>query len=147
MTYSELLAEIPVAYLATVAALFGLNIGSFLNVAIYRLPLHVSVAKPRSFCPHCKATIQWYRNIPVVAYIMLGGRCGKCKEPISIRYPLVELAVAFIFGASVWRWGLAWSSLSASRKNPGESISYASASNATVTRSSPAPQETKALAY
>jgi len=113
MSYSEMLAEIPVAYLVIAAAVFGLCIGSFLNAAIYRLPLRVSVSKPRSFCPHCKTTIQWYRNIPVVSYIMLGGRCGECKEPISIRYPLVELAVAFIFGASVWRWGVSWSSLSA----------------------------------
>jgi leader peptidase (prepilin peptidase)/N-methyltransferase len=112
MSYNELLAEMPIAYLVGAAAVFGLCIGSFLNAAIYRLPLKVSVSKPRSFCPHCKTTIQWYRNIPVVSYIMLGGRCGECKEPISIRYPLVELAVAFIFSASVWWWGLSWASLS-----------------------------------
>lgn len=85
---------------------FGLIIGSFLNATIYRLPREISVSRPRSFCPHCQRTIQWYRNIPVVSYLFLRGRCGECGAPISPRYLLVELAVAVIFAASVWRWGV-----------------------------------------
>ena len=69
----------------------GMVIGSFLNVVIYRVPLAISVAKGRSFCPHCYAQIKGYHNIPVFSYLWLRGKCADCGEPISIRYPLVEL--------------------------------------------------------
>jgi len=89
---------IPVA-LAVVA---GLLIGSFLNVCIHRLPRDLSVVSPsRSFCPACEKTIAWYDNIPVLSYLILRGRCRHCHESISIRYPLVEMATALWFAASI----------------------------------------------
>jgi Type II secretory pathway, prepilin signal peptidase PulO and related peptidases len=69
----------------------GIVIGSFLNVVIYRVPLEISVAKGRSFCPHCHAQIKGYHNIPVFSYFWLRGKCADCGQPIAIRYPLVEL--------------------------------------------------------
>ncbi len=71
--------------------LLGLCVGSFLNVVIYRLPLGMSLAKPASHCPKCNNPIKWYDNIPLLSYIFLRGKCRHCHEPISIRYPLVEL--------------------------------------------------------
>lgn len=69
----------------------GIVIGSFLNVVIYRVPLEISVAKGRSFCPNCHAQIKGYHNIPVFSYLWLRGKCADCGERIAIRYPLVEL--------------------------------------------------------
>jgi len=66
-------------------------IGSFLNALIYRLPRNINVAFPRSSCPHCKALIHWYENIPILSFFFLKGRCASCGEKISIRYPLIEL--------------------------------------------------------
>ena len=79
------------------AFLIGLLFGSFLNVCISRLPEHRSISKPRSHCPHCLATIRWYDNIPVLSWVLLRARCRHCKQPISWRYPAVELAVGFLF--------------------------------------------------
>lgn len=80
-----------------VLVLFGLIIGSFLNVVISRLPEKKSIIKPRSHCPGCKKPIKFYDNIPVISYIVLGGRCRNCKTEISIRYPLIESFTAFSF--------------------------------------------------
>lgn len=74
------------------AGLIGLCVGSFLNVVIYRLPLGMSLAFPGSHCTRCDYQLKWYDNIPVVSWLMLGGKCRKCKEPISPRYMLVEIA-------------------------------------------------------
>lgn len=72
--------------------LLGLCIGSFLNVCIYRLPVSRSIAKPaRSMCPNCEEMIKFYDNIPVLSYIWLKGKCRNCNEPISLRYPMVEI--------------------------------------------------------
>lgn len=71
--------------------LFGLSVGSFLNVVIYRMPRDLSVIYPPSTCPSCKNRIKWYDNIPVVSYIYLGGKCRFCGSKISLKYPLVEL--------------------------------------------------------
>jgi leader peptidase (prepilin peptidase)/N-methyltransferase len=84
------------------AFLAGLLIGSFLNVCIFRLPRDLSVASPaRSFCPFCENTIAWYDNIPVVSYLVLGGRCRLCRERIPLRYPVVELATGAAFALCV----------------------------------------------
>ncbi len=76
--------------------LFGLVIGSFLNVCIARLPFGRSIAKPASHCPRCKTPIRFYDNIPIVSYLLLRARCRSCGEPISWRYPLVELLNGFL---------------------------------------------------
>jgi leader peptidase (prepilin peptidase)/N-methyltransferase len=88
--------------LATVAGLF---VGSFLNVVVYRTPLGLSVANPpRSFCPSCKRQLQWWENIPVASWIVLRRRCRTCSQPISARYPAVELATGAIFALVTWGW-------------------------------------------
>lgn len=71
--------------------LFGMAVGSFLNVCIYRLPVSISLIRPRSMCPRCKSPIAFYDNIPVLSYLFLRGRCRRCGAPIPYRYPLVEL--------------------------------------------------------
>lgn len=81
---------------------FGLVFGSFFNVLIYRLPRDLSVAHPGSRCPHCDHPIRWYDNIPLVSYVLLGAKCRHCGAPISLRYPLVELAGGFIFAGVPW---------------------------------------------
>lgn len=87
------------------AALLGLMVGSFINVVIYRVPRRLSVVRPRSFCPGCRAKISWYENVPVVSYIALRGRCRGCGERIAIRYPLVEVAGASLALSAVYRFG------------------------------------------
>ncbi|MGZ0711083.1 prepilin peptidase (plasmid) [Coraliomargarita sp. W4R53] len=81
--------------------LFGLIFGSFLNVVIYRLPARVSLTHG-SACPHCGTPVKAWQNVPVFSWIALRGRCANCKEPISRRYPLVELATAAAFVAVTW---------------------------------------------
>jgi leader peptidase (prepilin peptidase)/N-methyltransferase len=85
----------PAAYVFL--GVFGLMIGSFLNVCIARIPAGESVVSPRSRCPRCKTLIAWYDNIPVVSYLMLAGRCRKCSLGISAIYPAVELVTALAF--------------------------------------------------
>jgi len=91
---------------AILALLFGLLIGSFLNVCIYRWPRDLSVVKPRSHCPSCEKTIAWYDNMPVVSYVLLGARCRHCKARISWRYPVVELATGLLFFYWVYAHGV-----------------------------------------
>lgn len=74
----------------------GAAVGSFLNVAIHRMPLGESVVKPRSRCPSCRSAIAWYDNIPVLSWLLLRGRCRGCGASISIRYPFIELVTALI---------------------------------------------------
>jgi len=95
------------------AALLGALLGSFLNVCIVRLPLDQSVVRPRSRCPRCHNQIAWYDNIPVLSWLWLRARCRHCGQPISIQYPLIELAVAALW-ALAFRWyGLSLDALTA----------------------------------
>ena len=91
---------------ALVGALFGAVIGSFLNVCIVRLPADQSVVSPPSRCPRCGKPVEWRDNIPVLSWILLGGKCRGCREPISVLYPLVELGTAVLWGVMAWRYGL-----------------------------------------
>ncbi len=113
---------------AALAGLLGLLIGSFLNVVIYRLPKMMerewaaecaelagkppeptetfNLLLPRSRCQHCGHAIRWYENIPIVSYVFLRGKCSACGAPISLRYPMVELATGALFGYCGWRWGI-----------------------------------------
>ncbi len=85
------------------AFVLGAVVGSFLNVCIYRLPRDLSVNKPRrSFCPSCKKEIPWYRNLPLISWIALRGRCANCGNKIAFRYFVVELITALLF-LVVWR--------------------------------------------
>ncbi len=77
--------------------LLGLAVGSFLNVCIHRLPRGASVVAPPSCCPACGRPVRWFDNIPVLAYLVLRGRCRACRAPISPVYPLVELVTAGLF--------------------------------------------------
>ena len=86
-------------------ALFGLVVGSFLNVVIYRIPRHLSIVRPRSACPRCGEPIAPRDNVPVVSWLVLRGRCRHCGESISARYPLIELATAVLFAATAARVG------------------------------------------
>lgn len=114
-----------------VAALFGLLVGSFLNVVILRLPLRMEwqwkrdarealeipeiydppppgIVVERSHCPHCKTTLRWYDNIPLVSWLSLGGKCRYCKAPISPQYPAVEALTMLLVLACVWTFGFGW---------------------------------------
>jgi len=117
------------------AALIGLQLGSFINVVVWRLPLMMqtqweadcaqlqgaisepakafNLSTPRSHCPACKTPLRAVDLIPVLSYLWLKGKCGHCGVAVSVRYPLVELAVALLWGFCAWRWGfsveaLAW---------------------------------------
>ena len=125
---------------ATTASVFGLLIGSFLNVVIYRLPKVMerqwaaecaelagtelpksetfNLLVPRSRCQKCGHPISWFENIPVLSYAFLRGKCSVCRTPISLRYPLVELSNGALFFFCFWHWGatptaLVWSAFSA----------------------------------
>lgn len=133
----EMLAGLPMVFIA-IAFAFALVIGSFLNVVIYRLPIMMerewrsqcaeleetptvdipegtrfNLVVPRSRCPSCGTQITAWQNIPVLSYLMLGGRCGACKEKISARYPVVEFVTALLVAIAAWRFGASWQGLMA----------------------------------
>lgn len=91
--------------LAVVAGLFGLLVGSFLNVVIHRVPLKESIVWPGSRCPDCGANIRAHDNVPVLSYLFLRGRCRSCGVRIPVRYPLVELLTGLLFFAVALRFG------------------------------------------
>jgi len=95
-------------YTTFVAAVFGLVIGSFLNVVVYRVPRRLSVVRPGSFCPACGTPIRSSDNLPVISWIVLRAKCRQCGERISARYPAVELATGALFGALAWVLGAHW---------------------------------------
>jgi leader peptidase (prepilin peptidase)/N-methyltransferase len=86
-------------------SVFGLIVGSFLNVCIYRLPRRQSVNWPGSRCTSCQRPLSWYENIPVVSWLALGGRCRTCGERVSVMYPIVELVTAALFVAGYLIYG------------------------------------------
>jgi leader peptidase (prepilin peptidase)/N-methyltransferase len=115
---------------AIAAAIFGLLIGSFLNVVVHRLPImrqreidnyiadkegkplpfpeRYNLMVPRSACPHCGHQITALENIPIVSWLALRGKCSKCKAPISARYPVVEAVSGILSGLLVWHFGSGW---------------------------------------
>ncbi len=96
------------AVLIVICGFFGLAIGSFLNVVIYRVPRNESIVSPRSKCPHCGSPIRESDNIPVISWLLLRGRCRTCHAPIAVRYPLVELAGGCLFAGAAARVGFDW---------------------------------------
>jgi len=117
----------------TASAIFGLMVGSFLNVVIYRLPKMMeqewhnnclelqgkviptqpqfTLSKPRSSCPNCGHRIRAFENIPVISYLLLKGRCSACKTPISMRYPLIEILSGTLIGLTSWQLGYSTATL------------------------------------
>lgn len=128
MTAASLMASAPLAFIL-LAGLLGLIIGSFLNVVILRVPRMLEIEwqqqareilepdrehappatynliLPHSHCPNCKTEIKPWQNIPVISYLLLRGRCGNCKEPISLRYPAIELLTAGLSMLVAWQMG------------------------------------------
>jgi leader peptidase (prepilin peptidase)/N-methyltransferase len=102
---SDVWARVPFHFWSLVFFTFGCIVGSFLNVVIHRLPLNQSVISPPSHCPHCKYSIPWYLNIPLVTWLWLRGRCRNCRAPISVRYFLVELLTGLLFLGCWLRFG------------------------------------------
>ena len=92
-------------YFEVVAFIFGLCVGSFLNVCIYRLPVSKSIVHPRSMCPVCGNFIRFYDNIPVLSYAWLKGKCRHCRTAIPLRYPMVEVLSALFALAITMKYG------------------------------------------
>jgi len=90
------------------AFLYGMILGSFTNVCIYRIPENKSLWAPPSTCPGCGYLLKWYDNIPVLSYILLGAKCRKCKAKISIQYPLVEMFTGFLVALIYLKMGLSY---------------------------------------
>lgn len=126
--------DLPLIMWVLIAAVLGLLVGSFLNVAILRLPVRLDalwrqeahqvlglevpqeplppgIVRESSHCPHCKHPLAAHDNIPLFSWLVLGGRCRYCKTPISIQYPLVELLTAILSAVVVWRFGVTWAAL------------------------------------
>lgn len=97
---------VPDAFIVAAVAIIGLCFGSFLNVCILRLPAEQSLVRPPSTCPRCNARIAWYDNIPVVSWLVLGGKCRNCRNPISLQYPLIELLTGALWVAAYLKYGL-----------------------------------------
>ncbi|MFH1687211.1 MAG: prepilin peptidase [bacterium] len=93
------------------AIVLGLAVGSFLNVVIFRLPRGTMFRFRRSICPQCEKQLAWYHNLPLVSYLVLGGKCAFCKKTISWRYPLVELLNAGFYALALVYFGLGWTAL------------------------------------
>jgi leader peptidase (prepilin peptidase)/N-methyltransferase len=136
MSIQELLTQMPILFIG-ISFVVALLIGSFLNVVIYRLPIMMErewraqceeiaetpavelptgrfdLVAPRSRCSACGQPITALQNIPVISYLMLGGKCGNCQVPISSRYPIIELMTAVLTGIVTWRFGFGWEALAA----------------------------------
>lgn len=99
------LEALSTTWLAGIAGLFGLVVGSFLNVVIHRLPRGESIVTPRSRCPGCHHPIAAWQNVPLLSFVLLHGRCGRCATPISWRYPGIELLTGCLFAGVAWSHG------------------------------------------
>lgn len=97
--------ELPIGILVFI---FGIMIGSFLNVVIYRIPNNESISFPASKCQSCQTPLKWYHNIPIFSWLFLGGKCAFCKDPIAKQYPIVEFITGVIFLALFLKLGLVW---------------------------------------
>src|ERR1700678_2383568 len=97
---------LPAPLIGVFVFLFGLIIGSFLNVCILRIPSGKSIVLPASACPKCGEPIRPYDNIPVLSYLLLGGKCRGCKTKISWMYPLVELLTGLLFLGCFYAFGI-----------------------------------------
>jgi len=97
-----------IPWLVFFSGMLGLSVGSFLNVCIYRLPLDQSLAFPASHCTSCNRKLSWFENVPVVAWVVLRGRCRTCHAAIAAVYPLVELFTGVMFAWAAWRYGPGW---------------------------------------
>jgi leader peptidase (prepilin peptidase)/N-methyltransferase len=100
------MASWPQPFLIAYAFTIGAVVGSFLNVLIYRVPRRLSIVSPGSHCPACGAAIRWFDNVPLLSWVVLGGRCRRCSARISVRYPAVEAAGGLIAVATVLRYGI-----------------------------------------
>ncbi len=89
-----------------VAGVMGTMVGSFLNVCILRLPADQSIVFPGSTCPGCEKPIAWYDNVPILSWIVLGGKCRRCRTSISIQYPLIEAFTGALWVLAIWHYGL-----------------------------------------
>lgn len=88
--------------------IFGLVLGSFANVCIYRMPRNLSIIRPNSHCTNCNNFIKWYDNIPIVSYILLKGKCRYCKTKISLRYPTIEFICGLLFLSMYFLFGFSY---------------------------------------
>src|SRR5580692_13178185 len=98
-------AAVPFWFWAVCFFAFGCIVGSFLNVCIHRMPRGLSIISPPSHCPHCKYSIPWYLNVPLLTWLVLRGRCKNCGAPISARYFIVELLTGMLFLGCWLRFG------------------------------------------
>ena len=102
----EVIHTIPYSLIVIAIFFFGLVIGSFANVCIYRLPKKESVVFPVSRCVSCSATVRYLDNIPLISYLILGGKCRNCKKNISLIYPAIELITSLLLLAGLFKFGL-----------------------------------------
>lgn len=100
------MTEALLIWLTLGAGLFGLVFGSFANVCVHRIPRGESVAFPGSRCPACQHAIAWYDNIPLISWLLLGGRCRHCKAAIAVRYPVLEVLMGISWAWLAWHYGL-----------------------------------------
>lgn len=102
---------IPPVFVTIFAFVWGLCVGSFLNVCVARWPAELSVVRPRSRCPHCGHQLAWFENIPVFSWLVLRAKCRCCSEPISSIYPLGEIGVGLLWAYCAARWGATFTAL------------------------------------
>jgi len=102
---------LPVILLYIVVFVYGITIGSFLNVLIYRIPKKENIAIVRSHCMKCGYQLKWYDLVPLFSWLTLGGRCRKCKEKISVQYPLIEALNGVLYMIVFYYYGLSIDSL------------------------------------